>query len=144
MLTRAGWSIAAFVAVVGLLLLVDWQLSKGSVTTRDGVTLLEDNRLRLFQSEAIAGVGFGGRLSVSPEGCVGTTSPTGVFASIIWQHGTSLVSTDPLRVKFAGRTYREGDAIEAGGFEGTASGEAYRTHIPKACEANNYFYLRDD
>ena len=144
MLKRAGIALAVFAAVIGVTLLTDRQLSKGSVTTRDGATLIEDNRRRMLGTESIAGVGFSGVLSLSPKGCVGTTSPSGIFAPIIWQHGSALVSTDPLKVKFAGRTYREGEKIDAGGFEGTASNEAYRNDIPKSCEADKYFYLRSE
>ncbi|MEV7396383.1 hypothetical protein [Aeromicrobium sp. NPDC092404] len=141
---RAVLVLAALAGLIGPALLVDWQLSKGSVTTRDGVTLIEDNRARLFESVSVAGMGFTGNLAMSSEGCVGTISPTGVFASIIWQHGTSLVSTDPLTVQFGGRTYREGDEIESGASEGSASGETYESDIPDSCEADQYVFVTEE
>lgn len=149
MLKQTRVAVAIIVVIPALTLLVDWQLSRGSVVTKDGVSLVEDNRLRMFESAAFGGVGITGDLTVLPNGCVGLTmGPSDgpiVSSPVIFKHGTQLLSGKPLRVKFGGRTYTEGAEISGGGNLGTsASDEAFFDQIPKSCRDGKFIRIGAD
>ena len=147
MFKRTGIALAVLATLVGIILFVDWQTSKGSVVTKDRVTLIDDNRIRLFQSESIAGVGINGTLKLLPSGCVGlsVSRPDGeVGVQVVWQHGSRLLSVKPLRIKFGKRTYGAGDEISGGGYYGSAKTETYYGKIPTACKSNKFAFLRNN
>lgn len=145
---RTGKAVVVILLILIFVAVIDWHTSKGGVVTKDGITLIEDDRLRLFGSENVAGYGLSGSLATLPGGCVGLTAiidDSQVSFPVIWEHGTELVSGDPLRVKFGGRTYSEGDDI-SGGSKGryTAVNEAFFDQIPDSCRAKKYDHFRAD
>lgn len=86
-------------------------------------------------------VGLDGILT-DVSGCLGISADgKGRAGSVlIWPHGTTIETPDPLRVTIDGKTYGLGDRISTGGGRGTIAPSSYfYDKVPKACRTANVF-----
>ena len=75
-------------------------------------------------------------------GCLGfEDSDGGPGTVVVWPHGTTIKTPDPLQVTIDGRTYGLGDTVEIGGGEvGPLKPSSYfYDKVPKACRMANVF-----
>lgn len=75
-------------------------------------------------------------------GCLGLAGPDGGSGTVvIWPHGTTIKTPDPLRVTVDGKTYGIGDSIRIGGGETDAlePSSTFYDKVPKACRAADVF-----
>ncbi|MBD8605751.1 hypothetical protein IFT73_02685 [Aeromicrobium sp. CFBP 8757] len=80
-------------------------------------------------------------------GCLGWAPSAGEERGtvVIWPHGTTIKTPDPLRVTVDGTTYELGDSVELGG--GTVGPLAPSDHfydkVPAGCRASDVFVASD-
>ncbi|MFC5679265.1 hypothetical protein [Aeromicrobium endophyticum] len=75
-------------------------------------------------------------------GCLGLGDPDGGPGTVvIWPHGTTIKTPDPLRVTVDGTTYGIGDTIRIGGGEvgPLEPSSPFYDKVPEACRAANVF-----
>ena len=59
---------------------------------------------------------------------------------VIWPHGTTIKTPDPLRVTIDGKTYGLGDRISTGGGSGSIGpSSSFYDKVPRACRAAEVF-----
>jgi hypothetical protein len=64
---------------------------------------------------------------------------------VIWPHGTTIKTPEPLRVTIDGKTYGLGDRISTGGGNGTIEpSSSFYAKVPKACRASRVFVAGND
>lgn len=69
-------------------------------------------------------------------GCLGITGEDDP-AIVIWPHGTTVATPDPLRVKVDGTVYKIGETVELSGVrsEPLAATSYFHDRVPEACRA---------
>jgi hypothetical protein len=75
-------------------------------------------------------------------GCLGTSSDGKGRGGtvVIWPHGTTIKTPDPLRVTIDGKTYGLGDRISTGGGSGSIGpSSSFYDKVPRACRAAEVF-----
>lgn len=128
---------AALVAVLaGVLIAIVVVRSTGEKVLNDGNTLVLVGK----DSEAKPMARIGGELT-DVGGCLGimvVDTPT----LVVWPHGTTVKTPDPLRVTVDGKVYRIGDSIELGGAGTDALGASSFFHdkVPEACRSAKVFF----
>jgi hypothetical protein len=115
------------------------------VVRSTGEKILNENGETLVlvgtQSDGTDGVGLQGRLT-DVGGCLGVdgTEGTGTPVAVVWPHGTTIKTPDPLRVTVDGTMYELGDSIELGGhiahFDELGS---FKDKVPSDCRASTVF-----
>ncbi|MFI5425709.1 hypothetical protein [Aeromicrobium sp. UC242_57] len=74
-------------------------------------------------------------------GCLGLNTD-GRSVVVVWPHGTTVQTPDPLRIRFDGKTYELGDTVKLGGgfAEQLASTSYFYDQVPKTCQSTEVFY----
>ncbi|MCW2829945.1 MAG: hypothetical protein JWP31_637, partial [Aeromicrobium sp.] len=128
----AGIGLVALLAAV-LVAVVVVRSNAEKVINTDGDTVILVDKTFAGGMDAL-----GGGVLADVGGCLGWTSRRGSDEGatvVIWPHGTSVTTADPLRVDIDGKTYRIGDKIQIpGGEVGPLEPTSYfYDRVPKAC-----------
>jgi hypothetical protein len=86
------------------------------------------------------GVGLQGTL-VDVFGCLGVVSSKGTTpVVVVWPHGTTIKTPDPLRITAGGSTYGLGDSVELGGRPAHFDELGYfEDKVPSGCRGSGVF-----
>ncbi|MET0821764.1 MAG: hypothetical protein ABWY58_12425 [Aeromicrobium sp.] len=130
-----GGLVAAFAAV--LIAIVVVRSAGEKVLNENGETLVLVDRQTgdAVQAQARAALADVG-------GCLGLADPDGAPGTVVvWPHGTTIKTPDPLRVTVDGTTYGLGDTVEIGGGEvGPLEPSSYfYDRVPRGCRTANVF-----
>jgi hypothetical protein len=133
---------------IGLVAVLAAALIAIVVVRSSGEKILNENgdTLVLVAKKATASDQTTGRGALSDVGgCLGWTGESG-DAVIIWPHGTTVATPDPLRVKVDGTTFKVGDTVELDGVSGApleASSHFYDL-VPEGCRTAATFVVSAD
>lgn len=74
-------------------------------------------------------------------GCLGWIGEAGERTVVIWAHGTTVATPDPLRVRSGDETYAVGDTIELGGGYADPMTESsyFYDKVPEGCRTADLF-----
>ena len=130
-----GALVAAFAAVLVAIVVV----------RSNGEKVLNENAETLVlvgkADEGMDALGSGELAEVG--GCLGWAPRQGEQSGtlVVWPHGTTIKTPDPLRVTIDGRTYALGDTIEIGGGETRAlePSDYFYDKVPDACRTAKVF-----
>lgn len=128
------------IVLIGVLVAIVVNRSNGAkVINAGGDTLVLVGKKT---SDSMAALGQGRLADVG--GCLGwapTEEDTGPGTVIIWPHGTTVQTPDPLRVRVAGKDFAIGDELElGGGFIGPLDEDSYfYDQVPAACRTATAF-----
>ena len=130
-----GGLVAAFAAVLIAIVVVRSMGEK--VLNENGETLVLVDRQTGDAMQALARAPL-----ADVGGCLGLADPDGGPGTVvIWPHGTTVKTPDPLRVTVDGRTYAIGDTIRIGGGEvgPLEPSSPFYDKVPEGCRSANVF-----
>lgn len=131
-----GSGLAAVLAVA-LIAIVVVRSSGDKLLNENGDTLVLVGQNTEAETATIAR----GKLS-DVGGCLGLIDE-GTAAIIIWPHGTTVATPDPLRVKVGSKTHKLGDTVELnGGFSDPLDGaSSFYDLVPDGCRTSATFVM---
>lgn len=134
-----GGLVAAFAVV--LIAIVVVRSAGEKVLNENGDTLVLVGK----DSNARDGVGLQGRLA-DAGGCLAVDGGgSGGPVVVVWPHGTTVKTPDPLRITVAGATYQLGDSVTLGGHGAHFDELGYfKDKVPSACRGLNVFVTDAD
>ena len=79
------------------------------------------------------------------EGCLGVTADGGTLL-VVWPHGTTIKTPEPLRVTVDGETYGIGDTVTLGGgaVGPLRTSSAFYDKVPSGCRDADVFVAHDN
>jgi hypothetical protein len=132
--TLIGFGLAA-VLVAALIAIVSVRSAGAKVLNENGDTLVLVSEKNPNSMMALAG----GEL-VDVGGCLGLMGEGRSFV-VVWPHGTTIETPDPLRIRVDGDVHALGDTIELGGGYVDQMSESSPFHdlVPAECRAADVF-----
>jgi hypothetical protein len=131
-----GAGLVAVLAAV-LIAIVVVRSSGEKVLNENGDTLVLVGK----ETHESSGVGLEGRLT-DAGGCLGVkgSEAAGPALAVVWPHGTTIKTADPLRITVDGTVYELGDSVTLGGrishFDQLGS---FQDKVPSGCAGRTVF-----